>query len=310
MTPNVWFFVIFNISIILLLVLDLCVFNAKGSSESIKKSLSLCAFWISLALLFCLGIYWIRGKEDALNFLTGYLIELSLSIDNLFIFLMIFHYFEVPEHLVHKTLFWGILGAIVMRALFIVAGIALVKSMGWILYIFAIFLIYTGFQLALEKKKEIDFEKNWLIRVFKKFIPMTSTYEESFFIRKEGRLFATPLFLVLFIIETTDVIFSIDSIPAILGITQDPLIVFTSNIFAILGLRTMYFTLSKLVQYFQYLRFGLAFILIFVGVKMLVKEWVEIPIGISLGFIVLTLFISIMASLLTYERKKTGSSHK
>lgn len=304
MAAPIWFWVIFNAFIILLLILDLTLFHRKASVVSAKETAAICCFWVFLALLFGAGIHWIKGKEDALNFLTGYIIELSLSIDNLFVFLMIFTYFNLPEKLIHKTLFWGILGAIIMRATFIVAGIALINAFHWIFYLFGLFLIYSGIHIGLKKEEKIDIESNPLIRLIRRFIPIISTYEnEKFFIYKEGKLYATALFLVLICVETTDVLFSLDSIPAIFGITRDPFIVYTSNIFAILGLRTMYFFLSKWMSLFYYLHYGLACVLIFIGVKMLIEVWMPIPIVFSLLVIILTIGISILASLGTGAQK-------
>lgn len=299
MTPTLWFWIIFNAAIVILLIIDLKVLHYKPTAVSFKEALAMSAFWIGLALLFNGGIYWFRGREDALNFFTGYLIELSLSVDNLFVFLMVFTYFDVPKHLIHKVLFWGVLSAIIMRATFILAGIALIQKFHWIIYIFAIFLIYSGFRIAFKEKEDIDFRQNFFLKQLLRFIPFTSSYEKGqFFIKKGSKTMATPLFLVLLVIETADIIFALDSIPAIIGITKDPLIVYTSNIFAILGLRTMYFALAQTMQLFHYLHYGLAFILTFVGVKMLIEAWVTIPVIYTLGVIALALIVSILASIL------------
>lgn len=298
MSSTIWFWILFNGIVIILLIADLFIFHRKSAVVNIKESLAMCGFWVSLALLFNIGIYWFRGKEDALNFLTGYLIELSLSMDNLFIFLMVFTYFQVPKHLIHKTLFWGVLGAIVMRAAFILTGVALVQSFHWIIYLFGAFLIYSGIYLAFQKEKKEDLKNSLAVRIFTRFFPVTHHYEEDkFFIKKNGKTYATPLFLVLLSIESADIVFSIDSIPAIFGITLDPFIVYTSNIFAILGLRTMYFAVSQFVNLFHYLHYGLAFILIFIGSKMLIESWVQIPVVISLGVIAITLALSFAASI-------------
>lgn len=289
--------ILFNIAIIGLLVFDLCYLNRRLTAMTLKEALLACSFWVGLSLLFNIGIYFTRGWEDALSFLTGYLIEYTLSIDNLFVFLLIFQYFQVPREYMHKVLFLGILGAIVMRACFILIGVFLVQKYSWILYVFGGFLIVGGIKLALEKDKEIHPEKNWVIVLFRKFFPVSNTYEGGkFFVKKNGKYLATPLFLVLLAIETTDVIFAMDSIPAIFAITLDPFIVYTSNIFAVLGLRSLYFALSGMMELFHHLHYGLAAILIFVGTKMLLHDVIQIPTGISLLVIFLILAASVVAS--------------
>lgn len=294
-----WFWC-FNGVVALFLLLDLFVFHKKNHIIYVKEALLLSAFWIALALLFNLFVFYYRGKEDALNFLTGYAVEKALSVDNLFVFLLIFSYFRVPQHLLHKVLFWGIFGAIFMRALFIFAGIALVERFHWMIYLFGLFLIFTGVKLAFEKEKEIHPEGNILLRLFRKLFPVTPHYvEDHFFVRLEGRTFATPLAVVLLSVEATDLIFTVDSIPAIIGITKDPFIVYTSNILAVLGLRSLYFSLSHILTLFHYLHYGLALILTFIGGKMLLSSIIEIPIAISLSFIASVLALSILLSLLT-----------
>ena len=291
----VWLgFIFFVIS---MLVLDLGVFQRRSHVIKIKESLLLTAFWISLALLFNLGIYYFKGSKPALEFLTGYLLEESLSVDNIFVFLIIFSYFRVPPHYQHKVLFWGILGAIVMRFLFIMLGITLIQKFHFIIYLFGALLVYTGIKMARQNDEEVHPEKNPVLKLVRRFIPVTQDYEGSKFFVKRGGLFATPLFIVLLMIETTDVIFAADSIPAIFGVTLDPFIVYTSNIFAILGLRSLYFALSGIMNRFHYLSYGLSLILIFVGVKMLISEFYHIPIGIALGFIGLVLIVSIVISI-------------
>lgn len=288
----------FNIIIIALLVLDLLVFHKDGKEIGIKEALFTSAGWISLALIFNAFLYVFSGYDTALNFFTGYLIEKSLSIDNLFVFILIFKYFKTPKQYQHRVLFWGILGAIIMRATFIFFGIALVNTFGWVLYLFGIFLIYAGIHMAFAQEKEIHPENNFVLKFVKKWIPFTATYRDGFFfVIENGKRYATPLFLVLLTIETTDVIFALDSIPAIMAITLDPFIIYTSNIFAILGLRSLYFALAGLMPIFCHLHYGLAAILCFVGVKMLIDNWVHIPIGFSLGFIALSIAGSIYASL-------------
>lgn len=263
-----------------------------------KEAMQVSAFWIALALVFNIYVYATRGSEDALNFLTGYIVEKSLSVDNLFVFLLIFTYFKVPEHLLHRVLFWGILGAIILRAFFITFGLFLIQNFHWIFYVFGAFLVYTGIKLALEKDKEYDPKSNAAIKLLQRFIPLTHEYKSGhFFVFEKGKWFATPLFLVLIAIETTDIIFAVDSIPAIIGITRDPFIVYTSNILAILGLRSLYFALSHTLTLFHYLHYGLSFILVFIGVKMLISDFFKIPVAISLGVIALVLAISIFASI-------------
>lgn len=299
MFNEAWAWILFNVFIIGLLILDLVVFHRKGHVIKMREALVTSAIWILLALLFNVGIYFTMGEEAALNFLAGYLVEKSLSIDNLFVFVIIFKYFQTPQKHVHKVLFWGILGAIVMRAFFILVGIALVERFHWILYVFGVFLIYIGIKMALHMEKEIDLENNLLIRLFKKFMPVSTTQENGkFFVNISGIRHATPLFIALLTVESTDLIFALDSIPAIMAITLDPFIIYTSNIFAILGLRSLYFALAGILDLFYYLHYGLAAILIFIGTKMLISSYVKIPILYALLFIVLSIGISIVASLL------------
>jgi tellurite resistance protein TerC len=265
----------------------------------IKEALGWTAIWITLALLFNLGIYFWRGPDPALEFLTGYLIEKALSVDNIFVFLLIFSYFDVPLLYQHKVLFYGILGALIMRAVFILMGITLIQKVHWVIYVFGGFLILTGIKIALEKEKEIRPERNPVLRIFRRFMPVSDRYEnDKFFTRKEGRFLATPLFIVLLVVETTDIVFAVDSIPAILAITLDPFIVYTSNVFAILGLRALYFALAGMMRLFQYLHYGLSAILVFVGVKMLVASVWKIPVGIALGVVASILLISVGASII------------
>jgi tellurite resistance protein TerC len=291
--------IVFNLFVLAMLVLDLKVFHRDAHEVKIKEALMWSAFWIALALMFNVGIYFWRGSEDALEYLTGYLIEKSLSVDNIFVFLLIFSYFRVSAQYQHKILFWGILGALVMRAILIFAGVALIERFHWIIYVFGAFLIFTGIKLAFEKDKEIEPEKNPALLFVRRFIPVTERFEgDRFFIRRAGRLFATPLFLVLVVVETTDVIFALDSIPAILAITTDSFIVYTSNVFAILGLRALYFALAGLLQLFHYLHYGLSAILGFVGAKMLVSDIYHIPVGVALGVVGGILALSVIASMI------------
>jgi tellurite resistance protein TerC len=309
MSNQTLLWVIFGAGVLGLLALDLGVFHRKSHTVKIKEALIWSAVWISLALLFNVFVYFSRGSGPALEFLTGYLIEEALSVDNLFVFLLIFSYFRVPGEFQHKVLFWGIMGALMMRAAFIVAGIALIQKFHWIIYVFGGFLILTGIKMVTEQNKEIHPEKNPVLRLFRRLMPVTDNYEGGrFFVQRAGRRYATPLFIVLLMVETTDVIFAVDSIPAILGITQDPFIVYTSNVFAILGLRSIYFALAGLMQLFHYLNYGLCAILIFVGVKMMVSELYKIPVAAALGTIVAILLISILASVIWPRKEEESSS--
>ena len=297
MANSLFLWIGFNLFVLGMLALDLGVFHRKAHVIKIKEALAWSAFWIALALLFNVGVYFWRGPQTALEFLTGYLLEKSLSVDNIFVFLLIFSYFKVPALYQHKVLFWGILGALIMRAIFIAAGVTLIQQFHWIIYVFGAFLVFTGIKMAMQKDKEIHPEKNPVLKLFQRVMPVTQDYEKSkFFVRRAGGVLATPLFVVLLVVETTDVVFAVDSIPAILAITHDPFIVYTSNVFAILGLRALYFALSGIMQLFHYLHYGLSFILVFVGVKMLLADIYKIPIGIALGVVASTLLISVIAS--------------
>lgn len=292
--------------VILLLAIDLGVFHRKSHEVKIKEALIWSALWISLALIFNYGVYIFMGKEKALEFLAGYLIEKSLSVDNLFVFIMLFSYFNVNPIYQHKVLFWGILGALIMRAAFIFAGVALITKFHWIIYIFGAFLILTGIKMLIQKEGEIAPDKNPLVRLFKKFFPVTDQmHEGNFFVKINSKTVATPLFVVLLIVEFTDLIFAVDSIPAILAISNDTFIIFTSNVFAILGLRALYFALAGITKYFHYLKYGLSAILVFVGVKMVIAGFYKIPILYSLLTILGILFISILLSILFPQKEKT-----
>ena len=257
----------FNLFIFSLLAIDLKVINRKPHEISIKESLLWSGVWIAISLLFNIGVYFWLGRESALQFFTGYLIEKSLSIDNLFVFLLLFSYFKVPARYQHKVLYWGILGALLMRGFLIILGAALITRFHWILYIFGLFLVVTGVKMAFQDgKKEVHPERNIVVRFFKKFFSVTSGYhEEKFFVLKDGKRFGTLLLIVLIVIETTDLLFAVDSIPAIFAITQDSFIIYTSNVFAILGLRSLYFALAGIMDLFYYLRHGLSIVLTFIG---------------------------------------------
>jgi len=281
-----------------MLALDLGVFHRKAHVIKFKEALAWSAIWIALALIFNVGIYFWRGPETALEFLTGYLIEKSLSVDNLFVFLLIFSYFGMSPLYQHKVLFWGILGALIMRAIFIATGVTLIRKFHWVIYIFGVFLILTGIRIALQKDKEIHPERNPVLRLLRRFMPITERYEDGrFLVKREGQYLATPLLIVLLVVETTDIIFAVDSIPAILAITLDPFIVYTSNVFAILGLRALYFALAGIMQLFHRLHYGLAVILVFVGIKMILADIYKIPVGVALGVVASILLISVIASI-------------
>lgn len=289
---------LFNVFIVAMLVIDLVVFHRKEHEVSIREALIWTGVWIALALVFGIGVYHYMGSQTALDYYTGYLIEKSLSVDNIFVFLLVFSYFKVPAEYQHKVLFWGIFGALVMRFVFIFVGVALIEQFDWIIYIFGLFLIFTGIKLAMEKDKEVHPERNPVLKLVRKIIPTTKRYYGSnFFVYRMGKLIATPLFIVLVVIETTDLVFALDSIPAILAITRDEFIVYSSNAFAILGLRALYFALSGIMRLFHYLHYGLSLVLVFVGIKMLMADFYHIPTPYALGFIALTLTVSIVVSI-------------
>lgn len=298
----IWIY--FNIFIAVMLMVDLLVFHRKEHEVKIREALLWSAVWIAMALVFNAGIYHYWGAEKAMKFLAGYVLEKSLSVDNLFVFLLLFSFFRVPAAYQHTVLFWGIVGALLMRALFIFTGIALIERFHWIIYVFGAILIVTGAKLFAKDDKDVDPEKNIVLRIFRRFMPVTSDYRgKSFFVRENGRLYATPLFVVLLVVETTDVIFAMDSIPAILAISVDPFIVYTSNAFAILGLRALFFALSGLMKMFHYLNYGLGVILIFVGIKMVIAEFFKIPVAVALAVIAAVLAASILLSVLRPQKQ-------
>jgi len=293
----------FNLFVLALLAIDLGVFHRKAHSVSIKEATAWSIVWVSLAMIFNLGIYFTWGEEKALEFFTGYVIEKSLSVDNLFVFLMIFQYFSTPAEYQHRVLFWGILGALVLRAIFIAAGSALLTQFHWMIYVFGAFLVFTGIKMFLQGDEKLEPNRNPVVRLFERWVPMTREYHgQRFMIRINGQTRATLLLLVLIVIETTDVIFAVDSIPAIFAVTQDSFIVYTSNVFAILGLRALYFMLAGVMQMFVYLKFGLSLVLCFVGAKMLLSDIYKIPIGASLAVIGTVLLLSIVASWWTQRK--------
>lgn len=300
MIDSIWLWVGFNVFVLGMLALDLGVFHRKAHVVSLKESLTWTFVWISLAMVFNAGVWHYAGSTKALEFFTGYLIEKSLSVDNVFVFALLFSYFAVPQLYQHKVLFWGILGALIMRAIMIVAGAALITKFAWIIYVFGGFLILTGIKMVVKREEEIHPERNPVVKWFKRLIPVTPDYRgDRFFVRENGVRMATPLFVVLLLVELSDLIFAVDSIPAIFAVTTDPFIVYTSNVFAILGLRSLYFALAGVMDKFHYLKIGLGVVLTFVGVKMILAHtaW-KIDTLVSLGVIVVILTVSVVWSLL------------
>jgi tellurite resistance protein TerC len=292
------FWILFNVFVVAMLVLDLGVFHRKSHTVKYREALIWSVVWIALAVIFAVVIYFWHGRTPSLEFVTGYVIELSLSVDNLFVFLLIFRYFQVPPGHQHKVLFWGILGALIMRAIFIAAGVGLIQRFHWIVYVFGAFLVYSGFKLLRQGEAEIHPEKNPVLRLFRRLVPVTKDYEgDKFFVRRPG-LLATPLLVVLVVVETTDLLFAVDSIPAILAITRDAFIVYTSNVFAILGLRSMYFALAGMMEMFRFLHYGLSVVLMLVGGKMLLSHYYEVPTVVALGAVAGILLLSVGASLI------------
>ncbi|MBZ5514003.1 MAG: TerC family protein [Acidobacteriia bacterium] len=290
--------ILFTVFVLFLLALDLGILQRHPHKLSFREAAGWYVFWVTLAVLFNLGIYFWRGGQPALEFLTGYVLEVSLSMDNVLVFAVIFAYMGVGGEFQYRVLFWGIVGALIMRAAFIAAGVALVARFHWVLYIFGAFLVVTGVRFFSRPQEKVQPERNPVVRLARRIFPMTPGYQgAAFFVRHEGRRLATPLLLVLLMVETTDVLFAVDSIPAVFSVTLDPFIVYTSNIFAILGLRSLYFVLAGAIRRFRYLRQGLSFILVFVGAKMLAAEFYKIPTLLSLGIISVILLITILASL-------------
>ena len=308
---NIWFWVGFIAFVLAMLALDLGVFHRKAHVVKPGEAAIWVAVWVALALLFAAGLWYFESGTTAVTFLTGYVIEESLSADNIFVMVLIFEYFRVPKACQHRVLFYGILGALVMRGLFIAAGAALVSRFHWVLYIFGAALVVTGVRMALKKDDEFDGERSKVVHMVRRVIPLTTEYHgKHFFISERGRRVATPLLLVLILVEFTDLIFAIDSIPAIFGVTTDPFIVFTSNIFAVMGLRSLYFLLAAVVDRFHLLKYGLAIILSFVGFKMLTEKFISIDIALSLAIILSVLALSIVASMVwpQHERGTTGKT--
>ena len=306
--PSNWiFWLVFNLFVLAMLALDLGLFHREKHVVQVREAIGWTMVWIALATCFAVLIYFFGhtmvghprpNSVLSLEFVTGYLIELSLSVDNLFVFLLIFRYFHVPRSLQHQVLFWGVLGALVMRAIFIAAGVALLNRFHWFIYIFGAILIYSGIELMRQKDKQINPEANFVLRGFRKLFRVTKDYEGGkFFVRRGLVRYATPLAVVLVMVETTDLLFATDSIPAVLAITREPFIVYTSNVFAILGLRSLYFALAGMIEMFHFLHYGLSLILIFIGAKMLASSYVEIPIGVALSVVGVVLTLSIALSM-------------
>jgi len=301
--PLLWW-VLFNLFLLGMLALDLGVFHRKAREVRVREALAWTGVWVAVAMAFNVGLYFWLGSQRALEFLTGYLIEKALAVDNIFVFVMIFSYFQVPPRYQHKVLFWGVLGALVMRAGFIFAGVELIHRFHGMIYVFGGLLILTGLRMLWAKDQKIEPERNSVLRLVRRLVPVTERDAQGhFFVRHEGRWMATPLLLVLILVEISDLIFAVDSIPAILAITLDPFLVYTSNALAILGLRSLYFALAGLVEKFAYLHYGLAAILVFVGAKMLLADVYKLPTALSLGVIVAILVTAVLASLLGPPRE-------
>ena len=296
-----FFWILFNVFALGMLVVDLKVFHRPGHVVRFREALGWSAMYVALAGAFAVLLFYWQGHQAGLEFVTGYVLELSLSVDNLFVFLVIFNYFAVPEQQQHRVLFWGIVGALILRGIFIGAGVELINRFHWLLYLFGALLVYSGTRLFFTGDRQVDPEKNPVVRIARKLIPVTKDYQRGkFFVRlaeENGRLYATPLLIVLLVIETTDVLFAVDSIPAILAITLKAFIVYTSNVFAILGLRSMYFAVAGLMKIFRFLHYGLALILVFVGLKMLLEDHVEVPLTVMLATVAAVLLVSVCVSL-------------
>lgn len=306
---SVWLWIGFNAFVLAMLTLDLGVFHRHAHQVSMREAAAWSVVWIALAMVFNAGIWYLQGTGPALEFLTGYLIEKALSVDNIFVFVLVFSYFKVPAEYQHRVLFWGVLGALVMRGAMIAAGAFLIATFHWILYVFGAFLVLTAVRMATQKEKGIEPEANPVVRLVRRLIPVAPEYHgQSFFIRQAGRWCATPLFIVLAMVETTDLVFAVDSIPAIFAVTQNTFIVYTSNVFAILGLRALYFLLAGVITMFHYLKLGLSVVLGWVGLKMLLTDVYKIPLPVSLGVIALVLALSVVASML-FPRSAESPGH-
>lgn len=306
----IWLWVGFNLFVLAMLALDLGIFHHNAHPVSNREALIWSAVWVALALLFNAGIYFFSGSEHALQFLTGYLIEKSLSVDNIFVFVLLFSAFRVPAVYQHKVLFWGVLGALVMRGILIALGVMLLENFHWVLYLFGVFLIVTGIRMAFNKDEAVHPERNPVLQLVRRVVPVTANFEgDRFLVRRAGQVLVTPLLLVLLVVETTDLVFALDSIPAIFAISRDPFIVYTSNAFAILGLRSLYFVFANVMGKFYYLKFGLSVVLSFIGVKMVLADIYHISIGLSLTVIAFVLAVALIASIVS-DRHLTAMSVK
>jgi tellurite resistance protein TerC len=298
---QLWLWIGFNAFVLAMLAVDLLIFHKEAHEVRVREAATWSVIWIVLALLFGVAVAQFMGREAGLEYFAGYLIEKALSVDNIFVFVLIFSFFRVPPRYQHRVLFWGILGALLMRGAMIAAGAYLIQQFHWIIYVFGAFLVFTGVRMATHNEHDLDPESSLAIRLIRRLVPITSEYHgQQFFVRKHAgqasRVVATPLFVVLVLVETTDLIFAVDSIPAIFAITQEPFIVYSSNVFAILGLRALYFLLADVIDRFHYLKVGLSVVLVFVGLKMLAVDLYKVPVGLSLGVIVLVLGVSVAVS--------------
>ncbi|HKV00945.1 MAG TPA: TerC family protein [Ktedonobacteraceae bacterium] len=308
LSGTIWLWIGFNIFVLAMLALDLGVFHRKAHTVSIKEASIWSVVWITLAMAFNAGVYFFSGPEPALQFFTGYLIEKSLSVDNIFVFGLLFTYFKVPAAYQHRVLFWGVLGALVLRGTMIVLGTSLLDAFHWIIYLFGAFLIFTGVRMLFHKEEEVHPERNPVLKLVRRIVPVTHGYErDHFIVRRAGQVLVTPLLLVLLVVETTDLIFALDSIPAIFAVTLDPFIVYTSNVFALLGLRCLYFVFANAMAKFYYLKLGLAVVLSFVGVKMVLADIYHIPTTLSLAVIAVVLATAIVASVVRARRLDASS---
>jgi tellurite resistance protein TerC len=299
-------FILFNLFILVMLAIDLGVFNKKAHTVNVTEAIVWSVVWFLLAMLFNVGVYLYAGSTTALEFLTGYIIERALSFDNIFVFVIIFSYFGVPSRYHHRVLFWGVIGALITRSLFIAAGAALISRFEWVLYLFGVILVVSGWKMMVEKDIEVHPDKNIMIRLARRIFPVATGWESpGFLLKHNGRLHITTLFLVLLTVETTDIVFAVDSIPAVFGVTHDPFIVYSSNVFAILGLRATYFLLAGIMESFHYLSHGLSLVLMFIGLKMLTADVFHVPITVSLGIVALVLSVAIVASLIKRRRERT-----
>jgi len=312
---KLWLWILFNLVVLVMLALDLGVFHRRAKAISLREATWWSILWVALAVLFNIAMLFWYGPEDqrktlALQFFTGYVIERMLSVDNIFVFLVLFNYFGVEPRYQYRVLFWGILGALIMRGAMIAAGVALIQRFEWILYVFGAFLVWTGAKMMTHRTAEVHPEQNPVFRMARKFLPLTKKYEgQKFFVYQDGLWRATPMFLVLLVVETTDLAFALDSIPAIFGITQDPFIIYSSNVFAILGLRALYFLLAGAMPYFRYLNLGLSLVLMFIGAKMLMERWVHISVGISLGVVAAVLGAAMLASVAAAKAAARALAH-